>query len=191
MCASASNDRVRRGGRLLRHVPLPPSACTAPFPTSALFESAQCYVPASAYDHVVLGGTFDRLHVGHKKLLTTAATVCGARLVVGVTVDAMLRKKANADLIASYDVRAEAVVAFVRHVKPSVRVCVVPLEDRYGPSVTDPALQAIVVSSETFAAVEAINRIRSERGLPILLPVVTQRDNSAVVSSTFLRKKLG
>lgn len=188
VCAAASNGRVRRGGRPLRHLPLPPSTCTLPFPPYALFESALCRVPSSAYDHVVLGGTFDRLHVGHKKLLTTAATVCRSRLVVGVTVDAMLRKKANAELIASFQDRAAAVVAFVHHVKPSVDVCVVPLEDRYGPSVTDPALQAIVVSSETYSAVEAINGVRVERGLPILAPVVTQRDNSAVVSSTFLRK---
>lgn len=36
-------------------------------------------------DNVVLGGTFDRLHVGHKILLSEAALRAKKRLVVGVT----------------------------------------------------------------------------------------------------------
>jgi bifunctional ADP-heptose synthase (sugar kinase/adenylyltransferase) len=37
------------------------------------------------YQNVVLGGTFDRLHVGHKILLSEAALRAQKRLVVGVT----------------------------------------------------------------------------------------------------------
>lgn len=37
------------------------------------------------YNNVVLGGTFDRLHVGHKILLSEAALRAQNRLVVGVT----------------------------------------------------------------------------------------------------------
>lgn len=37
------------------------------------------------YNSVVLGGTFDRLHVGHKILLSEAAMRAQKRLVVGVT----------------------------------------------------------------------------------------------------------
>lgn len=39
----------------------------------------------SAYNNVVLGGTFDRLHVGHKILLSEAVMRAKQRLVVGVT----------------------------------------------------------------------------------------------------------
>ena len=137
---------------------------------------------------MVLGGTFDRLHVGHKKLLTAAVAVCDARLVVGVTSTSMLAAKAGAALITPFDVRAAGVVDFVGRIKPGVRVEVAALTDRYGPTVTDATLQAIVVSSETFAAVAVINGIRGEKGFPPLSAVVTQRDNAAIVSSTFLRK---
>lgn len=37
------------------------------------------------YNSVVLGGTFDRLHVGHKILLSSACMRAKKRLVVGVT----------------------------------------------------------------------------------------------------------
>lgn len=39
----------------------------------------------TVYDNVVLGGTFDRLHVGHKMLLSEAVLRAKKRLVVGVT----------------------------------------------------------------------------------------------------------
>lgn len=39
----------------------------------------------SKYNSVVLGGTFDRLHIGHKILLSEAALRARRRLVVGVT----------------------------------------------------------------------------------------------------------
>ena len=37
------------------------------------------------FDNVVLGGTFDRLHAGHKILLNYALIRCRQRLVIGVT----------------------------------------------------------------------------------------------------------
>jgi len=45
------------------------------------------------YENVVLGGTFDRLHQGHKILLSTAALKCTKRLTVGVTDTSMLKCK--------------------------------------------------------------------------------------------------
>lgn len=45
------------------------------------------------YENVVLGGTFDRLHNGHKVLLSTAALKCTKKLTVGVTDISMLKSK--------------------------------------------------------------------------------------------------
>ncbi len=41
--------------------------------------------PCKVFKEVCLGGTFDRLHNGHKILLSEAAMMCTRRLVVGVT----------------------------------------------------------------------------------------------------------
>lgn len=47
----------------------------------------------SKYNSVVLGGTFDRLHIGHKILLSEAAMRSQKRLVVGVTDVNMIASK--------------------------------------------------------------------------------------------------
>jgi phosphopantetheine adenylyltransferase/dephospho-CoA kinase len=43
------------------------------------------------YKNVVLGGTFDRLHTGHKILLTEAVLRCNRKVTVGVTDSKMLK----------------------------------------------------------------------------------------------------
>lgn len=49
--------------------------------------------PPKVYPSVVLGGTFDRIHLGHKIFLTQAVLRTCKRLVVGVTTSAMTKGK--------------------------------------------------------------------------------------------------
>lgn len=60
----------------------------------------KCYLipkelPEPKYDGIMLGGTFDYLHIGHQLLLLTAILQARFRIGIGLTGDEMLSKKKN------------------------------------------------------------------------------------------------
>jgi glycerol-3-phosphate cytidylyltransferase-like family protein len=83
------------------------------------------------YAAVVVAGTFDRLHAGHRLLLSSAALVCapGGTLFVGVTGDKLTARKRRHELLQPYAVREAAALEFVRGVRPGLRVVAGELED--------------------------------------------------------------
>lgn len=74
------------------------------------------------------------------------------------------------ELIEPYELRAAKLREFLEDVKPSLCYDIVPLADPFGPSVTDPNLQCLVVSEETRRGGEAVNRKRLENVIPMLEP---------------------
>lgn len=66
------------------------------------------------------------------------------------------------ELIEPYHLRVQRLQEFLRDIKPSLQVEIVPLDDPFGVSVVDPLLQCIVVSEETRKGGEAVNKKRIE-----------------------------
>jgi len=122
----------------------------------------------STYPVVALGGTFDHLHAGHKILLSMAAWIADEKVIVGVTDDALLAKKDNRDVLESLPERIQGVRRFMELFKPSLVYDIVPINDVYGPTATDPNIQALVVSKETASGGKAVDQCREEKGLPPL-----------------------
>ncbi|XP_033130888.1 phosphopantetheine adenylyltransferase isoform X2 [Brassica rapa] len=127
---------------------------------------------ADSFGAVVLGGTFDRLHEGHRTFLKAAAELARDRLVVGVCDGPMLTNKQS--------------------IKPELVVQTEPITDPYGPSIVDEALEAIVVSKETLPGGLSVNRKRAERGLSQLkievVEIVSDGSSGNKISSSTLRK---
>lgn len=58
--------------------------------TASCEEQNESKTNDKTYEHVVLGGTFDRLHIGHKMLLTEAILRSTKKVTVGVSDSNML-----------------------------------------------------------------------------------------------------
>uniref|UniRef100_A0AC34GCE5 Cytidyltransferase-like domain-containing protein n=1 Tax=Panagrolaimus sp. ES5 TaxID=591445 RepID=A0AC34GCE5_9BILA len=117
------------------------------------------------FKHVCLGGTFDRLHNGHKVLLSTAALLSD-KITCGVTGGDMNRKKTLYELIEPLDRRIDIVEEFLKDVTDEVTVVdVQEIQDPFGPAIIIKDLDCIVVSDETVKGGQAVNQKRKERGL--------------------------
>ncbi|KAK5850940.1 hypothetical protein PBY51_001774 [Eleginops maclovinus] len=153
----------------LPSVLLHPQLMTLQETEEALKEPEEKEEPLETYSHVVVGGTFDRLHGAHKTLLNISCLLANKRFLIGVCDKAMLKKKVLKELVEPYSVREQRLKEFLKEIKPSLRVEIVPLHDPYGVSVVDPLLQCIVVSEETRKGGEAVNKKRFENGLSALV----------------------
>ncbi|BGP26651.1 phosphopantetheine adenylyltransferase / dephospho-CoA kinase [Rhodotorula toruloides] len=145
---------------------------SAPLPSAKIddgaFISATGSPAPSIYHTLALGGTFDHLHMGHKLLLSMACSITSHKLIVGVSDDALLKNKKHRDLLDPLDVRIRNVESFVALIRPEVRCECVALQDVYGPTAHDPSIQALIVSKETKAGGDTINKLRTSRSLPPL-----------------------
>lgn len=143
---------------------------------------------------VVLGGTFDHLHAGHKRLLTAAAAVMqeGGALTIGVTSDKYLAKKSKSfqELIEPVQVRIARVREFLDFIRPGHDAAIVPIDDAAGPTITDPSFEAIVGSSESMAGCMWVNSQRKQRGMSSLRIILVERNDEQSLSSTAIRRHL-
>ncbi|XP_015599142.1 bifunctional coenzyme A synthase [Cephus cinctus] len=137
-------------------------------------DNMQNYTENCTFKNVVLGGTFDRLHNGHKILLSEAVLCCTKKLTVGVTETNMLSGKILWELIEPCSKRIKSVREFLEDVDPSLSYDVVPIYDMYGPTKDDPTFEMIVVSEETKRGGDKVNEIREQRGLNKLAIHVVQ-----------------
>lgn len=120
------------------------------------------------YKTVVLGGTFDRIHLGHKILLTEAVLRATDRLVVGVTDESMINTKKLYELILPVEQRIMEVEVFLKEIDPTLEYDIVPISDPFGPTKSDPDMDMIIVSKETEKGGLKVNELRKQNGLPEL-----------------------
>ena len=141
----------------------------------------------------VLGGTFDRLHIGHRALLAAAFQVA-EEVRIGLTTRAFLLRhpKQLGRSIQPFATRRRALARYIRSTFPTRRFRIVPLEDPFGGSLAR-GIDVLVASVESQAGARAVNRERQRRHLPplrlVLLPLSVGEDRIPV-SSTRVRAKI-
>ncbi len=109
---------------------------------------------------VCIGGTFDRLHRGHKVLIDKAFELAGEKgeVIIGLTTDRMARIKGD---ILPFKERKNELLEYVK--KFNKKVEIVAIDDRYGPSIEED-FDIIVVSPETLKTAIEINEKRAVAG---------------------------
>ncbi len=143
------------------------------------------------YRKVVVGGTFDRLHLGHKALLRKAFEV-GKYVYVGLTSDEMIKEKPYAEKILPYELRLRDLIKFFE-VNGYSNYRIIKIHTAIGFADKMKSLEAIVVSEETYKGALVVNRAREERGLRPLKIVTIGIVRSSIgpkISSSLIRAGL-
>ncbi len=118
---------------------------------------------------ICVGGTFEYLHKGHRKLLDRAFSL-GGRVCLGLTTDEFANKTRGRAVIP-YEKRKSGLEEYLCG-KGYREYRILPLEDRYGDAL-DEECTDIVVSEETYETALEINKIREKKGLaPMKIHVV-------------------
>ncbi len=137
---------------------------------------------------VGLGGTFDHFHKGHQEFLRFASQY-GERLVIGVTHQSMTTHKEFAQLIEPFSTRSRNVKSFCEN--NNIPVEIAQLTDIYGPTVSDPRIDALVVTEETVAGGSLINLKRQQiqlQPLPTFVFSLILDEEGNVITSTAIRR---
>lgn len=112
---------------------------------------------------IMVGGTFDPLHDGHKRLISRSFELAGkdGQVVIGLTTDEFAKRKSHP--VLPYSTRREHLASFIESSGYCSQWAIEPLSDRFGPAVRA-EFDALVVSEETLPAAVEINRLRHQEG---------------------------
>ena len=139
---------------------------------------------------VAVGGTFDELHKGHRRLLVKAFEV-GEKVLIGLCTDEFVKKLGKPHVTAPYETRLTELQAFLEKANLTGKAEITPLNDPYGKTLTDKCIEAIVVSKETEKTALKINQKRNQKNLPpleIFTIDMVPAENCEPISTTRIRE---
>jgi pantetheine-phosphate adenylyltransferase len=144
----------------------------------------------SNFKLAAMGGTFDRLHKGHRTLLKFAFDTAN-EVYLGITVDNMNFSKQYSYCIQPYNERIEGVKNYLTEIGKLKQVRLFELKDIYGPTLSDFSIDCLVCSPLTKSGADYINKERTERSLSTLPIAVCEMERDSegdYISSTRIRK---
>lgn len=109
----------------------------------------------------ILGGTFDRFHLGHKKLIDEALKN-SEKVTIGIASESLYKNKYLSNIIESYKTRLRSVEKYILSKYGTDRVEFIEINDIFGNSLTTQNIDAIFVTEDTYKNAELINSKRLE-----------------------------
>lgn len=143
---------------------------------------------AYRYQNTAIGGTFDLLHKGHISLLEKAFSI-SKFVTIGITTDKFC-KEAGKPPFETQSLRKKNLQNFLKTKRWQMRSKIIWLSDIYGTAPKNKTVQAIVVSKDTVAGANQINkkRIKSKlKNLKIVICREVDSDDGKKISSTRIR----
>lgn len=138
---------------------------------------------------LVLGGTFDILHKGHKKTITEAFSLSEI-VLIGLSTDSLIKSIDKKHKVNPYEKRKRVLENFLQEKGFGGRFEIIPIDHRWGIAHELKNLDAIMVSRETYPIAVEINRVREQRGLKKLEIVILKKllaEDGKPISSTRIR----
>lgn len=112
---------------------------------------------------VVVGGTFECLHDGHRELLRKAFELAdNGEVDIGLTSNEMANKRPRK--IPDYIIRKERVIRYIQQIAEGKKYSIIELNDPFGRTLTKD-YDYIVVSPETYPVALKINKLRAEKNI--------------------------
>ncbi len=146
------------------------------------------------YNLAVLGGTFDRLHKGHREFLKYAFSR-SKNLIIGLTSDSYVKEYKKASNVLPFSERKDTLQNFLLENGFIDHAQIIQIDNPAGPLLTtDYEIDAIIATSDSKKSANELNTKRLEIGLK-LLPVevfnlVLLDDKKTPVSSSIIRDKI-
>ncbi len=140
-----------------------------------------------------LGGTFDIIHKGHKRILKEAFTDAEI-IIIGLTSDELVKKLRKKHRVSEYNERLRQLKKFLQEEGYEHRAIIVRLEDPYGPTIVKPEIDSIVVSEETLPTAFEINKLRVARNMKplsiIVIKMVLAEDGKPISTTRIKRGEI-
>lgn len=145
------------------------------------------------YNHAILGGTFDHLHLGHKKLMGQALS-SSKSLTIGIVSNPLISKPYPLSL-ESLTTRTAHLASYLNHLGVSDRVNIITIDDMFGTTLSDPTIEAIFVTEGTIGNAKIIANKRNQIGLSpleiIKVPYALAEDGLPISSSRIRNGLIG
>jgi len=142
------------------------------------------------YHRVFVAGTFDRIHTGHDAILA-AGCEAGEEVTIGLTSDLFVKNFKKNVRVATFEDRKKSLEQWLADHKYGDKALIIPIDDPYEPAASLTDLEVLVVTQETKARGEEVNRIRKEKGLTplgLLVVALVPAEDKKPVSSTRVRE---
>lgn len=154
-----------------------------------LFSNLKFLSSKQIFKHVIIGGTFDRFHKGHKEFIKTAFKY-GKKITVGIAKKEVYKNKPYFETIESINIRKKSVSDFLKKNRWINRTKIISFSEFTGGADKMKNVDAIVVSRQTYFNALRINDLREKNGLNQLRIIIVKdilAEDGRMISSERIR----